>query len=142
MERSVDRDPNCYLCLVTTPLSLDEIRTELAAIHEELLILDPDDFSRRVELHDRRNDLRALSAELAQQLPGPTRAVLLAAFDRLNRARDHILDTRMSPGSESVGDAGIPQHMTDAINAAIDAGMGLEEIEGQLRMVTNRLRRQ
>lgn len=126
---------------MSTSLSLDEIRTELAAIHDELLTLAGDDFGRRVELHDRRNHLRALSGKLADQLPGPTREVLVAAFERLNRARDAILDQRMAPGSESVGDAGIPQRVTDAINAAIDEGMGLDEIEGQIRVVLDSLRR-
>src|SRR5690606_3854104 len=39
-----------YLGGMDTAPSLDEVRAELAAIHEELLTLPTDDYSRRVEL--------------------------------------------------------------------------------------------
>ena len=120
--------------------SLDEVRSELAAIHEELLKTPGNDFSRRVELQDRRNALRALSSELAGDLPPDVRESLLAAFDRLSRTRDDILNQRISPASESVGDAGISPLISAAINAAIERGLGLDEVEEQIRQVVEQLR--
>lgn len=119
---------------------LDEVRSELAAIHEELLALPADDFSRRVELQNRRNELRALSADLASDMPAEVRESLLAAFERLSRTRDAILDQHISPGSQSVGDAGIPPMLSAAINQAIEQGLGLDEVEEQIRRIVDQLR--
>lgn len=123
------------------PNSLDEIRAELAAIHDELLALPPSDYSRRVELADRRNQLRARSRELAEALDSPARETLIAEFERLSRLRDWILDQRLSPASESIGDAGISSLVSEAINTAIEKGLGLDEVESQIRTVLDRLRR-
>lgn len=119
---------------------LDQVRAELAAIHDELLSIPGDDYARRVELQDRRNHLRALSAELTEPLPGPARQTLLADFERLHRARDHILELTLGPVSESIGDAGLSYALTTAINDAIAQGMGIDEIEKQIRTVLGQLR--
>lgn len=125
----------------TSP-SLDEVRAELAAIHDELLRLPADDYTRRVELQDRRNQLRALSHDLARKLPEPARQSLVAEFERLAKARDHILDQLLSPSGESVGDAGVSPAMTRIINDAIESGLGLDEIERQIKSILKRLREQ
>lgn len=125
-----------------TAPSLDEVRTELAAIHEELLTLPTDDYSRRVELQDRRNELRALSHDLTRQLPESARNALTAEFQRLAKERDRILNQLLSPTGESVGDTGVPEQMTRAINAAIESGLGLDEVEREIRRILDRLREQ
>jgi len=123
------------------PTGLDDVRTELAAIHEELFELPVDDFSRRVELQDRRNRLRALSRDLAGELPAAARDALIAEFERLSRARDRILEQRLMHHPESVGDAGLSSSFTDAVNSAIERGLGLDEIQSQLHSILERLRR-
>ncbi len=50
-------------------LNLDQVRQELADIHEELFALPQDDFSRRVELKDRQHELRQMSARLVEGQP-------------------------------------------------------------------------
>jgi|GEM_PF-2500028 len=125
-----------------TAPSLDEVRAELAAIHEELLTLPTDDYSRRVELQDRRNELRALSHDLTRELPESARNALTAEFQRLAKERDRILNQLLSPTGESVGDTGVPEQMTRAINAAIESGLGLDEIEREIRRILDRLRDQ
>ncbi|HSJ36310.1 MAG TPA: hypothetical protein VLB85_14780 [Acidimicrobiia bacterium] len=122
--------------------SLDEVRAELAAIHEELLTLPTDNYSRRVELQDRRNELRALSHDLTRQLPESARNALTAEFQRLAKERDRILNQLLSPTGESVGDTGVPEQMTRAINAAIESGLGLDEVEREIRRILDRLRDQ
>lgn len=123
------------------PPSLDEVRAELAAIHEELLALPSDAFERRVELQNRRNELRALSHDLTRHLPDSARTALTAEFERLAKERDRILDRHVAP-SESIGDAGVSMQMAQAINAAIDSGYDLEEVERQIRQILDRLREQ
>ncbi len=122
-------------------MSLDEVRAELAAIHEELVDLPAEDFARRVALQDRRHHLRALSHELTSELPEGARHALVAEFDRLSRTRDRILQHRLIHHPESVGDAGLSSIFTDAVNSAIEHGMGLEDIEKQIRSVLERLHR-
>ena len=46
--------------------TLDEVRSELAEIYEELLTLPADDFKRRAELKERQNELRQLSRDLIE----------------------------------------------------------------------------
>ncbi len=123
------------------PSTLDEIRRELAAIHEELLTLPADDFARRADLQDRRNALRALSRDLTRLLPDDARTTLEASFDRLARERDRILDRHVA-ASESIGDAGVSMQMAQAINDAIDAGFELDEVERQIKVILDRLREQ
>lgn len=123
------------------PKGLDDVRSELADIHEELFDLPADDFTRRVELQDRRNRLRALSRDLAADLPPPARDALVAEFERLSRARDRILEQRLMHHPESVGDAGLSSSFTDAVNSAIERGLGLDEIQSQIHSILERLRR-
>lgn len=123
------------------PKGLDDVRNELAAIHEELFDLPADDFTRRVELQDRRNDLRALSRDLAGDLPPAARDALVAEFERLSRARDRILEQRLMHHPESVGDAGLSSTFTHAVNSAIESGLGLDEIQRQIHSILERLDR-
>ena len=65
---------------------------------------------------------------------------LKAAFDRLHTARDRLLDQHLSYLSTSPGDAGVEADFTATVNKAMDAGMGLDEIESQLKTVIRQLR--
>lgn len=119
-------------------LTLDQVRTELAEIHEELLRLPKDDFDRRSVLRSRQNELRQLSAQILDGQPLEDARHLRAAFTRLAELRDRMLDERIS-GSSVGGDA-IWGELAMSINRAIDAGNGVEEVEERLQEILSQLR--
>lgn len=102
--------------------------------------LPTDDFARRSALRERQNELRQLSHELIDGEPLHDRAVLKAAYQRLQEVRDRLLDLHLTHSSTSVGDAGIDGAFTDVINKAIDAGMGIEDVEARLREILRQMR--
>jgi hypothetical protein len=120
--------------------TLDQVRDELASIHEELLDLPTDAFGRRTELRDRQNELRQLSHSMAQGLPLHDKEALIAAFDRLAKERDRLLATRLSTVGEGGGDAGIENIFIGAVNAAIEAGVGVDDIEKRLAEIVRQLK--
>lgn len=121
--------------------TLDQVRQELAEIHEQLLLLPADDFSRRSDLRERQNELRQLSHKLAEGRPLHDAGVLRAAFDRLQTLRDDLLEKRISTGSAtSVGDAGIESDFTALVNKAIEAGIGIDEVEARLQEIVRQMR--
>lgn len=119
---------------------LDSVRRELADIHNQLLALPVDAFDRRAELKERRNELRQLSYELIEGEPLHSRVALKAAYERLQNVRDRLLDLHLTHTSTSAGDAGIDGAFTDAINRAIDAGIGIDEIEARLSEIVTQMR--
>lgn len=121
--------------------TLDQVREELAAIHDELLTLPATDFSRRSALKERQQELRKLSHELAEGLQMHDKAILLAEFKRLHQVRDHLLDERLSVSGESAGDAGIDNLFINAVNRAIDSGAGLDEVERRLGKIIVQMKR-
>lgn len=120
--------------------NLDSVRRELADIHDQLLALPVDDFQRRSELKERQNDLRRLSHELLEGQPLHDRMALEAAYERLQQVRDRLLDLHLTHSSTSVGDAGIDGAFTDAVNRAIDAGIGIDEVEARLKEIIHQMR--
>ncbi len=120
--------------------SLDQVRAELAEIHEELLRLPADDYARRSRLRERQQELRQLSSELIKGMPLHDREVLEAAFERLREVRDRLLEQHLSYASTSVGDAGVESEFTAAINKAMDAGLGVDEIEARLKEILEQLK--
>lgn len=119
--------------------TLDQVRAELAAIHDELLALPRDDFSRRAELQERRNELRQKSRELAEGLTLHDRAALLAAFNRLQELRDRLVEAHLT-GGDAIGDAGIDNVFLSAVNQAISSGVGIDEIESRLAEIVEQLK--
>lgn len=115
--------------------TLDGVREELAAIHDELLSLPVNDFARRSALKERQQELRQLSHELAEGLPMHDRAILVAEFNRLQQVRDRLLDERLSVSGEGVGDAGIDNMFLNAVNRAIESGAGLDEVEKRINQI-------
>ncbi|MEX1037319.1 MAG: hypothetical protein WDZ96_00520 [Acidimicrobiia bacterium] len=115
--------------------TLDEVREELAAIHDELLSLPANDFARRSALKERQQELRKLSHELAEGLPMHDRAILVAEFNRLQQVRDRLLDERLSVSGEGVGDAGIDNMFINAVNRAIESGAGLDDVEKRINQI-------
>lgn len=120
--------------------NLDQVRTELAEIHDQLLELPADAYDKRSELKDRQNELRQLSRKLIEGEPLHNRQALEAAYGRLEEMRDRLLEQRLSPYSTSVGDAGIDSAFTNAVNKAIDAGAGLDEVEARLKEILDQMR--
>ena len=121
-------------------LNLDQVRQELADIHEELYALPQDDFSRRVELKDRQHALRQMSAKLVGDQPMHDAASLNAAHERLHKVRDKLLEKHLQLVSASGGDAGIDGVFTTTINSAMGRGMELDEIEEKLKEIIGQIR--
>ena len=120
---------------------LDQIRQELTDIHDELLALPPDAYDRRTELQNRQRELRQLSHELVEGEPLHDAQRLKAAYARLQKTRDRLLGKHMQFVTTEAGDAGISGEFTTTINRAIDAGMGIDEIEARLKEIIDQLRR-
>lgn len=121
--------------------NLDQVRQELADIHDELLALPPDAYDRRTQLQQRQRELRQLSHELVDGEPLHDAARLKAAYKRLQKTRDRLLKKHMQFVSTEAGDAGITGELTTTINRAIDAGMGIDEIEARLKEIIDQMRR-
>lgn len=120
--------------------TLDQVRQELADIHDELIALPADAFDRRSELKDRQNELRQLSAKLVEGEALHDADILKAAYQRLHKTRDHLLDQRMQFVSTEAGDAGVAGDITTTINKAMDAGLGLDEVEARMKEIIEQLR--
>ena len=120
--------------------TLDQVREELAAIHDELLTLATDDFAARSSLRERQTRLRQLSYELAEGLPLHDKAALLAAYRRLEEVRDRMLNERLSVSGESAGDAGIDNIFLNAINRAIESGAGVEDVEARMTEIIKQMK--
>jgi hypothetical protein len=122
---------------LTMEPNLDQVREELAAIHDELLGLPVDDFDRRAELKSRQNELRQLSAKLVEGLPLHDAATLKAAYERLHSVRDHLIEERL--GASSSGGDSVWGGISVALNRAIDEGVGTAEIERRLKEILGQL---
>lgn len=120
--------------------TLEEVRQELTDIHEELLALPVGELGRRSDLRERQNTLRQLSRSLIEGQPLHDKAVLRAAYERLQEVRDRLLNQHLSHSSTSVGDAGIGSEFTNAVNKLIDAGIGIDEIEARLKEILSQMR--
>lgn len=121
--------------------TLDQVRHELTEIHEELLTLPSDDFSRRADLKERQNELRQLSHRLIEEQQVHDPQTLRVEFERLHALRDELLEKHISEGAAtSIGDAGIDSHFTSAINKAIDSGLGIDDVEARMKQILEELR--
>ncbi len=118
--------------------TLDQVRQELADIHDELLELPADAYDRRSRLKDRQNELRQLSHRMVDDKELHDAAALKAAYNRLAQVRDHLHDERLS--GSSVGDDAVWGELAMGINNAIDAGNGVEEVEARLKEILTQLR--
>ena len=104
------------------------------------MTLPADAFDRRSQLKDRQNELRQLSAQLIEGEALHDAATLKAAYERLAAVRDHLLDQKLSPQSTSIGDAGIEGEFVNAVNKAIDHGLGIDEIEKRLAEIIDQMK--
>ncbi|MEE8407921.1 MAG: hypothetical protein V3S32_12335 [Acidimicrobiia bacterium] len=118
--------------------TLDQVRQELADIHDEFLALPTDAFDRRSRLKDRQNELRQLSHKMVDGQQLHDAAHLKAAFDRLHSLRDSLIEERI--GAASTGDNAVWGEISMSINNAIDAGIGTDEIEERLKEILGQLR--
>lgn len=120
--------------------TLDDVRSELADIHDRLLALPAEDFAARATLKDRQNELRQLSYELLEEAASHDADLLRAAYQRMSDLRDQLLALHLSHTSQSAGDAGIEDSFTSAVNRAIDQGRGVDEVEARLEEILRQLR--
>lgn len=120
--------------------NLDSVRQELADIHDELLALPTDAFDRRAQLKERQNELRQLSHELIEGQPLHDAETLRAAYNRLQAVRDKLLDKHVDPGSTEAPDTNIEGEFTSVVNKAMDAGLGVDEIEARLSEIIRQMR--
>jgi cytochrome c556 len=118
--------------------TLDQVRQELADIHDELLALATDAFDRRSRLKDRQNELRQLSHKMVDGQQLHDAAHLKAAYDRLHSLRDRLIEERI--GAASTGDNAVWGEISMSINKAIDAGIGTDQIEKRLKEILGQLR--
>ena len=118
--------------------TLDQVRHELADIHDRLLELPQDAYAERAELKDRQNELRALSHEMVDSADMHDAAHLKAAYRRLEAVRDHLIDDQIS--GASVGDDAVWGELAMNVNRAIEAGSGVDEVEARLKEILGQLR--
>ena len=121
-------------------MNLDQVRQELTDIHDELLSLPQDDFDRRAELQDRKNELRQLSAKLIEGEPLHDAATLRAAFHRLQDVRDKLLAQQVDPGSTGAMDTGFEGEFTAMVNKAMQSGLGVDEIEARMAEIVRQMK--
>lgn len=120
--------------------TLDQVRDELAAIHDEMLSLPAHDFAKRSALKERQNELRQKSRQMAEGMPLHDKEALVAAFKRLEKERDRLLATKLNAGGEGAGDAGIDNLFINAVNRAIDSGVGIDDIEKRLAEIMQQMK--
>ena len=139
MERTADRHRR-RPCVNFRPMepTLDQVRQELADIHDQLLALPTEAFDERSRLKDRQNELRQLSHQLVDGQAMHDAAALKAAYNRLAQVRDNLHDERLS--SSSLGDNAVWGELAMGINNAIDAGNGVDEVEARLKEILAQLR--
>ena len=111
--------------------NLDQVRQELADIHEQLINLPTDAFAQRSELRDRQHELRQISARLVEAERAHDQEALKTAYQRLQEVRDRLIDQLLRSSSMSI---------EDAVNRSIDSGVSKDEIERRLEEILERLR--
>jgi hypothetical protein len=119
-------------------VTLDEVRLELASIHEQLLALAPDAFAARVELRERQNELRALSRDLVAAKEVHEADSLRSAYVRLQEVRDSLI--RASHGTRAISAGEARDAIADSVMTAIDAGVGRAALETLLEEILEKLR--
>jgi hypothetical protein len=124
--------------MTPSDMSNDDIRTELSAIAVELTELPDDAFSRRVELRDRRSELRA---EIGSR---PIAASDVASMRReiagLQRRMAEILEQR--PNIAAMADGGEGQRgmaENQQLGWDYDAGTGRHGIHERIRFLERRI---
>lgn len=119
-------------------MTLDQVRRELADIHDQLLSLPADAFDQRAVLMDRQNALRQLSRRLLEEVPIENADILRAEFTRLQEVRDRLLEQRIS--GASIGGDALWGEFSLVINKAIDAGVGTDQIEARIKEIFDKIR--
>lgn len=126
---------------VSSP-SIDELLDELNAIERRLEGLPDDAYDERLELADRRRELKILAHDLVAE-QRTTEHVRRELAD-LNRVREEIVDRRLSVGhiggGGGPGGGGIEIQFVNEFNRILGEGWGLREIEDRIRRLELELR--
>jgi hypothetical protein len=129
------------------PVTLDELRIELAEILNRLNELPADAFKERIRLRDRQAELRAVSHTLA--VSQTSKEDLLEELADLERQREALIDQHLNlahtGGATGAGGggggAGVDIHQALAMNQAIDRSGGRGAIEARIQAIKAEIRR-
>lgn len=119
----------------------DDTHRELADINRRLAELPDDAFNARIDLRERRDELRA-EALRRGRADTPT-AELEADLRRLRRRYDELVARRLSAGhvggAGGDGGGGFEPVVLANLNAAIDRGSGIDDVEEAIRVLEREL---
>ncbi len=121
---------------------LESLTEELAAIESALAEVPPGDFSRRIDLRERRRELQGEINKARRALP-IDRGALAAELRALRERRDRLAGKRIDVVSQAGGGSagGDFAFATDAwkLNRHIDEATGLTDIEARIAEIEERL---
>ena len=120
---------------------IDDVLSELAALEDELLAADEDDFALRLELRQRQEELRARARELAAEHTPESEEQLHRKLEHLKRRRDEHVATRLpqSSAAQTGMGGGIDPGYVHEMNRAMAETFGLEELETEIRRLEEEL---
>lgn len=128
----------------TTDQELADLGSQLGQLNEELHQLAPDDFTGRIELRERINQVRAEIGEIQARPTAGQRGALLAELQRLEAQWDALADDRIdvvkqAGGGSTGGDFGFA---ADAmrLNREIDANSGRAQLEARILRLKQQLK--
>ena len=128
---------------VTVSRSIDDILSELAAIHDAMRAAPADDHATRADLSNRQDALRQEASRVRSLIPDDASADDLEA--RIRHLEAEIgghLDTRPSASASSgagIGGGGIDPDVLHEMHRAMASSFGLEAKQEELRRLRNRL---
>ena len=119
-------------------LSIGDIDKELAAIDEKLNTIPADDFSERVDLHERHLELRTRAAELnadadRQRSTGDIEIEIQSLRQRIAAVQGVMIDTAVQDSEGNVPGPDQKDRSSSTMNREIADARGVPAMENQLR---------
>jgi len=119
-------------------MSIGEIDEELAAIDEKLNTMPADDFSARVDLHERHLELRTRAAELnadadRQRSTGDIEVEIQSLRQRIAAVQDVMIETAVQGSEGNVPGPDQQNRSSSAMNQEIADARGVPALENRLR---------
>lgn len=122
---------------------IDDVLSELAALEDQLLAADEDDFALRFELRQRQEELRARARTLSVDQTPESEEQLRRKLEHLKHRRDEHLATRLpqSSAAQTGMGGGIDPGYVHEMNQAMAETFGLGELETEIRRLEEELAR-